>query len=163
MKIEKISNYVLYGVCAVIVLCFALFMGIGYDNMDDAGHTAPLLTDLIMVLMYLLGLATACLMVWSLVVGARSTAGTNEMESTGIPGGKVTMATFGITVLSIVVGVVLGIGEPDFTTTSGVFTPGYMVTMVDAFMWSMYILAFVSVVAVVVASSGIMTKNATKK
>ncbi len=163
MKLEKISNYALYAVCAVIVLCFLLYFTVGYNNMDEAGRTAPKLTDGLLVLQYALGVVTFILMVWSVFKGMKNSAGSDEKEATGIPGSKIVLFTVVITVISLVVGAVLGLGEPDFTTTSGVFTPGYMVTVVDAFMWSMYILAIVSIIAVVIAATGVMTKNATKK
>jgi len=163
MKLEKISNYALYAISAVIVVCFLLFWFIGTDNYDDNGNKAPMFTDLIMILMYLLGVVTFVLMIWSLVKGVQNTAGTNELETTGIPGKKITLGVCVLTVVSLVIGTLLGIGEKDFTSTSGVFTPGWQITMVDAFMWSMYILFIVSVIAVVIAASGVFTKTATKK
>ena len=163
MKLEKISNNALYAVCGIAVLCFLLFFCVGYGNTDEAGRTAPLLTDLLLGLQYVLGVVTFCLMIWSVVKGVQNTAGNDEMATTGIPGSKIVMFTGAVTIVSLLIGALLGIGEEDFTTNSGTTTPGYMITMVDAFMWSMYILFFVAVVAVVVAATGVMTKTATKK
>ena len=163
MKLEKISNNVLYAVCGVIVLVFLLFFMVGYNNFDEAGNVAPKLTNLLMGLMYLLGVVTFCLMVWSLVKSARNAAGSDEKESTGIPGSKIVMCTAVITIVAFILGWVLNIGEEPFTTSSGVTTSGTMVTMVDAFMVAIYILAIVSIIAVIVAGTGVMTKTATKK
>ncbi|MDE5787808.1 MAG: hypothetical protein K2H79_04605 [Bacteroidaceae bacterium] len=163
MKLEKISNYSLYAVCGVIVLVFALFFGVGYDNYDESGNVAPMLTNLLLGLMYVLGLVTFCLMVWSLVKSARSAAGSDEKETTGIAGSKIVIGTAVVTVLAFVAGFVFNMGEEAFTTSSGVTTSGTMVTLVDAFMVAIYCLAIVSVIAVVVASTGVMTKTASKK
>lgn len=162
-KLEKISNYSLYAVCGVIVLVFALFFGVGYDNYDESGNVAPTLTNLLLGLMYVLGLVTFCLMVWSLVKSARSAAGSDEKEATGIAGSKIVIGTAVVTALAFVAGFVFNMGEEAFTTSSGVTTSGTMVTLVDAFMVAIYCLAIVSVIAVVVASTGVMTKTASKK
>ena len=163
MKLEKISNNVLYAVCGVIVLVFALFFLVGYDNYDESGNVAPKLTNLLMALMYILGVVTFCLMVWSLVKSARNAAGSDEKEATGIPGSKIIIATAAVTLVAFIIGYVFNLGEEAFTTSSGVTTSGGMVTLVDAFMVAIYILAVVSVAAVVVASTGVMTNTATKK
>lgn len=163
MKLEKISNYSLYAVCGVIVLVFVLFFCVGYDNYDESGNVAPALTNLLLGLMYVLGLVTFCLMVWSLVKSARSAAGSDEKEATGIAGSKIVIGTAVVTVLAFVAGFVFNMGEEAFTTSSGVTTSGTMVTLVDAFMVAIYCLAIVSVIAVVVASTGVMTKTASKK
>ncbi len=163
MKLEKISNNVLYAVCGLIVLVFALFLTVGYDNYDESGNVAPALTDVLMTLMYLLGIATFCLMVWSLVRSARNAAGSDEKEATGLPGSKIVVCTAAITAIAFGLGWVLNLGEEPFTTSSGVTTSGTMVTMVDAFMVAIYILAVVSIISVVIAGTGVMTRTATKK
>ena len=157
MKLEKISNYVLYAVSIFIVLSFLAFFLIGYDNMEG-DKNAPKLTGFLLFVQYFLGFAAFGLMLWSVVVNARKSSGSDELLSTGIPGSKIVLFTCAITIVSLVVGLVVGLGEEDFTSSSGVFTPGYMVTVVDMFMWSMYILGIVSVVAVIVSATGIMKK-----
>ena len=75
MKLEKISNNVLYVVCAIIVLCFLAFMFIGYDNYDEAGRVAPKLTGMLLFLQYALGIVTFILMIWSVIRGAKNSGG----------------------------------------------------------------------------------------
>ena len=163
MKLEKISNNVLYAICAVSVLVFVLFFTVGYNNFDEKGNTAPQLTSVLLFLQYILGIVTFCLMVWSVVKGIQNSGGGDEKATKGIPGSKIVLCTTIITILSFVVGYVFNLGEEPFTTSSGVTTSGSMVTIVDAFIWSIYILFFVAVVAVVLAATGVMTKTATKK
>jgi hypothetical protein len=58
---------------------------------------------------------------------------------------------------------VLGIGEEDFRAADGTVTTGGWVTVVDMFIWSMYILTLVAIVAIGITMSGYLTKSATKK
>ena len=58
MKLEKISNNVLYAICAVSVLIFVLFFTVGYNNFDEKGNTAPQLTSVLLCLQYILGIVT---------------------------------------------------------------------------------------------------------
>jgi hypothetical protein len=158
MKLEKISNNVLYVVCAIIVLCFLAFMFIGYDNYDEAGRVAPKLTGMLLFLQYALGIVTFILMIWSVIRGAKNSGGSDENTTKGVPGKKVILFTSVVTILAFVLGLVFNLGEDAFTTSSGVTTSGTMVTVVDAFMWSIYILFFVAVCAVVLSATGLMTK-----
>ncbi len=158
MKIQNISTYVLYGISALIVLSFLAFFLIGYDNMEG-DKNAPMLTGYLMFLMYGLGLAAVVLMAWSLVANGRKSSASDQIKATGIPGTKIVIATCIITILSMVVGLILGIGEEDFTTSSGSFTPGYLVTLVDVFLWAIYILSLVSVICVIVSATGVLTRK----
>jgi len=164
MKLEKISNLVLYSCIGIGVLCFALFFLVDYNNMDfDGVHVSPALTDLVLILMYALFIVTAGLTIWSLVRGATINSGNTGPSPTGIAGGKVALCTWGTVILAIIIGLVSGLGEEDYTTVSGKTTSGGMVTVVDMWLWTIYILAVVAVAVVVVSMSGYLTKSATPK
>ena len=163
MKLEKISNNVLYAICALSVLIFILFFTVGHDNYDEKGNVAPALTGLLLFLQYTLGAVTFLLMVWSLFTSFRNSGGGDERATKGIPGSKIILCTVVITALSFVLGYVFNLGEDAFTTSSGVTTSAGMVTVVDAFMFSIYVMFLVAVVTVVLAATGVMTKTATKK
>ncbi len=161
MKIEKVSKMALYICIGIIVVCFALFMTIGYNN--PVGDTnEPLLTDVIMWLMYLMILATAILTVWGIICGIQSNKGNDPAASTGVPGGKITLFTIILLIASLVVGVVLGLGEPDFTASDGTVTSGSWVTVVDAFCVSIGILIVAAAIAVAVSMTGVLAKSASK-
>ena len=161
MKIEKISKMALYICIGIIVVCFALFMTIGYNN--PVGDTnEPLLTDVVMWLMYLMIIATAILTIWGVICGIRSNKGNDPAASTGVPGGKITLFTIILLVASLVVGVVLGLGEPDFTASDGTVTTGGWVTVVDAFCVSIGILIVAAAIAVAVSMTGVLAKSASK-
>ncbi len=161
MKLEKISNYVLYALSAIIVLSFVAFFLIGYDNMEG-DKNAPKLTGYLLFLQYGLGVIALGLMIWSVVVNALKSSGTDERKATGVPGSKVVLFTCAITIVSMAVGAIIGFVDPGnaegFTTSSGSFTSAGMLVLVDMCMWSMYILAVVSVVAVIISATGVLKK-----
>lgn len=164
MKLEKLSNIALYTCIGLGVVCFALFFLVDYNNMDfDGVHVSPALTDLLLILMYALLFATAALTVWSLVRGALVNSGNTGPSPTGIAGGKVTLITWATVIVALIIGVITGLGEEPYTTNSGVTTSAGMVTVVDMWLWAIYILAIVVVVAVVISMSGLLTKSATPK
>ena len=161
MKIEKISKMALYICIGIIVVCFALFMTIGYNN--PVGDTnEPLLTDVVMWLMYLMIIATAILTIWGVICGIRSNKGNDPAASTGVPGGKITLFTIILLIASLAFGVVLGLGEPDFTASDGTVTTGGWVTVVDAFCVSIGILIVAAAIAVAVSMTGVLAKSAIK-
>ncbi len=162
MKIEKISNYVLYAISIIIVLSFLAFFLIGYDNMEG-DKNAPKLTGYLLFVQYALGVIALGLMIWSVVVSAMKSSGGDETKASGVPGSKVVMFTCAITVVSMVVGAIIGFVDPSnadgFTTSSGSYTSAGMLVLVDMCMWSMYILAVVSVIAVIISATGVLNRK----
>ena len=161
MKIEKISNRVLLACVALIVVCFAAFFCIGYDN-PVGDNNEPKLTNIIMWLMYALILVTAGLVVWSAIRGMQNTKGVDPAAITGVPAGKITLFTAGLTIVSLILGWICGIGEKEFTASDGTVTSAGWVTVVDVFMVSMGILLVATAIAVAVSMTGIFTKSASK-
>ena len=97
---ERISHMLLYSLTAIIALVFLLFYFVGYNMpaMWDERYNSPLLTDLVMVLMFLLligTLAVACFAKWHSVRTNHSPAVVN-----GIHGKRITLCvTIGTVVL----------------------------------------------------------------
>ena len=162
MKIEKISQMALYICIGIILVSFALFLTIGYDN-PVGDNNEPILTDIIRWLMYLMVIATAGLTIWSGIKGMASSKGTDPAASTGVPGGKVSLITWGLFIVSLVIGLVLGLGETDFKAADGTVTTAGWVTVVDAFCVSIGILIVAAAAAVIVSMTGVLTKSAIKK
>ena len=155
MKIQVISKRVLALCIAIIVVCFGAFLTIGYDN-PVGDYNEPQLTELIMWLMYLL------VVVWSVIKSARSNKGNDSAAATGVPGGKITMFTILLLIVSLAVGLVTGLDEVPFTAADGTVTTAGWVTVVDMFIGSIYILTIAAVLAVAISMSGILTKSASK-
>ncbi len=146
---------------AVIIVCFALFFGVGYDN-PVGDYNAPLMTDVVMWLMYIMAVVTAALVAWSVAKGISSNRGGNAENNTGVPGAKITLFSVCLLVVSLVVGYVCGLGEPDFTAADGTVTTGAWVTIVDMFCISIGIMFVVAAAAVMVSMSGILVKSSSK-
>ncbi|MBQ8969248.1 MAG: hypothetical protein IJ064_05910 [Bacteroidaceae bacterium] len=169
MKIEKISNYVLYAICAVTVLLFLLFFSWGFDNIDpeiSADKIAPKMTSTLLWFMYLLGAAMCCLMVWSLFQNSRNSGGGNELAIKGVPGSKITICTVVTTLLVFGIGYAVNFAmgeEPVLAKDGKVLATAGWVVVTDAFMVAIYALSVISVIAVVVAATGIMTNANMKK
>lgn len=161
MKIEKISSRVLGACVVLIIVCFAAFFCIGYDN-PVGNNNEPILTDVIMWLMYALTAVTAVLTVWSLVRSSQSNKGNDPAATTGVPGGKITLFTTFLTIASLAIGWVCGLGETEFTASDGTVTSAGWVTVVDMFCISMGILFLSAAIAVAVSMTGILTKSANK-
>jgi hypothetical protein len=161
MKIEKISSRVLLVCIILILVSFGAFLTIGYDNMVG-DHNQPILTDVILCLMYGLTIVTAGLVVWSVVQSAQNSKGSDSSATTGVPGGKIALFTICLTIVSFIVGWVLGLGETNFTASDGSVTTAGWVTVVDMFCTSIAILFVAAAIAVVVSMTGILTKSASK-
>jgi hypothetical protein len=161
MKIEKISKMALYICIGVILVCFALFLTIGYDN-PVGDYNEPKLTDLIMWLMYIMAIVTALLIIWSAVKSLQNSRGVNHAAIRGVPGGKIVVCTLLLLIASLVIGIVSGLGEPDFTASDGTVTTGAWVTVVDMFCVSIGIMFVAAILAVGVSMTGLVSKTASK-
>ncbi len=70
---EKVSTLALYLLVALTVVLFGAFFLIGYDTPyeDDPSFNAPVLTDAVLVFIYLLVFATLALTVASVIAGSK--------------------------------------------------------------------------------------------
>lgn len=162
IKTEKLSRTVLNACIAVILIVFAFFFMYGYDNpMGD--YNEPKCTEAVIYLMYVLIGFTAVLAVWSAIKSIKDGMGASGENLSGVPGGKISFISVVLLVGSLAVGLLTNLNEPDFTAADGNVTSGAMVSVVDMFIISIYILMAVAAIAVVVNMSGIVKKNAQKK
>ena len=153
------SYYVLYACFAIIIVMFAAFFGYRYDNMNEDGLNAPYCTEGLMWLMYGMFFVTCILALWSVVRSIKISMSAKGENITGVPGGKVMAFSFIFMFLSLVIGLVCNLGEPDFVAADGNVTAGYMVTVTDMFLYSTYILLAFTALAMVVNMSGVMKKR----
>lgn len=162
IKTEKLSKTVLNACIAVILIVFAFFFMYGYDNpMGD--YNEPKCTEAVIYLMYVLIGFTAVLAVWSAIKSIKDGMGASGENLSGVPGGKISFISVVLLVGSLAVGLLTNLNEPDFTAADGNVTSGAMVSVVDMFIISIYILMAVAAITVVVNMSGIVKKNAQKK
>ena len=73
LKTDQISTRVLYSLVGLTVVVFALFYLVGYNApyLFDPTYNAPVLTDLVLVLMYLMIAAGLGVAVYSVIRGSR--------------------------------------------------------------------------------------------
>lgn len=162
IKTEKLSKTMLNVCIAVILIVFACFFLVGYDNpMGD--YNEPKCTEAVIYLMYVLIGVTAVLAVWSAIKSIKDGMGASGENLSGVPGGKISFISVILLVASLAIGLLTNLNEPDFTAADGTVTSGAMVSVVDMFIISIYILMAVAAIAVVVNMSGIVKKNAQKK
>ena len=162
IKTEKLSRTVLNVCIAIILVVFAFFFLYGYDNpMGD--YNEPKCTEAVIYLMYVLIGVTAVLAVWSAIKSIKDGMGASGENLSGVPGGKISFISVVLLVGSLAVGLLTNLNEPDFTAADGNVTSGVMVSVVDMFIISIYIMMAVAAIAVVVNMSGIVKKSAQKK
>lgn len=158
IKTEKLSKNVLLACSVIIIIFFGLFFGVGYDN-PVGDYNEPQFTEALIFLMYgLIGIATV-LAVWSVIKSIVENMGGSGENLSGVPGGKISAISFGIMLISLVVGYVSGIGETDFTAADGTVTSASMVTISDMFIISIYILMLITTLCVAFNMTGIMKKK----
>lgn len=106
---EKISQRVLYLLVGLSVIVFALFFLIGYDMPFDENpdFNAPLFTDLLIAMMWLLLVLAFGLAVFAIVKGYRDNE-KGKSASYGVPEKKIFRFTWGTTFLLLVVTFLLG-------------------------------------------------------
>lgn len=108
---ERISYRVLYGLVGLVAVVFAAFALIGFNHPyeDNPDLSAPLLTDALLVLMYLFFLVAAGACLWSVW---KSLKFKGERIVNGIPIGKIASSVALGTLLLLVITFVFGSSDP---------------------------------------------------
>ena len=104
---EKISIRVLYLLVAVVAVVFIAFALIGFSRPydDNPEFNAPLLTDVVLVLMYLLFFGPLGVAIWSLVKGLKYRG---ERVVNGVPARKIAVCVAGGTLLLLLLTFLFG-------------------------------------------------------
>lgn len=110
---EKISQRVLYLLIGLVVVVFGLFYLIGYNlpYLFNPEFNAPLFTDAVLVLIFVLLLATLVLTVVSVVSNIRK-EGRAEAHNNNIPVRLIAYCIAGVTALSLLLTFLLGSTHP---------------------------------------------------
>ncbi len=134
----------------VIIVVFALFMFVGFDTPyeENPKTNAPLLTDAVLWLCFILIALAAVLTVWSAVMKALKGGSTNKDEGIAGKTGMIAGVAF---VAAIVIGIVVGVansGEHLFINGKDWNNPTDII-LTDTSIISIAILMILTVVAVV--------------
>lgn len=106
---KNLPTKVLYGLVAVIAIVFLMFWLIGYNKPydEDPNFTAPLFTDLLLIVMLLILVLAIVAAVWS-VVRSFKVSGRGDKYSNNIPvrkiGAIVAAGTFVVMLLTFLIG-----------------------------------------------------------
>jgi hypothetical protein len=148
IKTEKLSSWSLWGCIALTIIVFACFFLIGYDN-PQGEYNAPKCTEALIIFMYFLAGVALVLTVGSVINSLMTGAGSSNEQLTGVPGGKVGLFSVAALVVSLIPGLVQGMGETEFTAADGTVTTATMVMVTDMFILSIYILILLTIASVV--------------
>lgn len=163
LSTERVSTYVLYALVALTVVVFGAFFFIGYDNPyeEDPSFNAPLLTDAVLVFMYLLVAAATVAAVASVVIAFRK-RDRSASSVNNIPALRIKAFTFGILGLCLVLTFLLGSSEP--VVSNGVkYADAFWLKATDMFINTLLVLLVVAVCGVAFGVSGYSRKIKLKK
>ncbi len=147
--VERISQRVLYIILGITVLVFMGFYLLGYDTpfADDASFKAPLLTDGVLVWMYILIVFALIIMLYSLYNSIRSVKIEGKVVN-GIPKRKITILVIVGMLVVLLLTFLFG------TTTSmqingEMFTDKFWLQAADMFVNTILVMLLVSIGAVI--------------
>lgn len=151
---EKISYSILYTMIAVIIIGFGFFFLVGFDTpyTEDATFTAPLFTDVVLILCYLLLLLAFVALVYSAVHSSKVRSKTSGVIN-NVPVRKISLFTTIVLVLSLVGTFILGSSEALLINGKS-FTNIFWLKTADMFINSSLILMFVALCGVLFGLSG---------
>lgn len=158
LKTDQISSRVLYSMVGLTVVVFALFYLVGYNTpyLFDPTYNAPVLTDLVLVLMYLMTAVALGIAVYSVVKGSRMRS--SEKVVNGVPVAKIAWGTIAFVAVSLVATFLVGSSEP-LKVNGTLFKDAFWLRLTDMFIYTSLVLIAVAVVAVGYSMSGINRKR----
>lgn len=151
---ERVSTCVLYVLVAVAAAVFGAFFLVGYDRPYDENpeFNAPLLTDAVLVFIYVLVAAAVVLAVASAVVGFRRRDRAAAVVN-NVPAAKITWGTAALLVGCLAVTFVTGSAEP--VLVNGVeYADTFWLKATDMFINTSIVLLVVAVCGVAFGVSG---------
>ena len=151
-KVEKISKITLWVLIGISLVILALFLLIGYDTPyeENPSFNNPQFTDALISWTYFLIGATAVATVAAVIYGFINGSGKSLHEEKGLAG-KAGIIAWGTFVVSLVVGIAVGIaGKDEFLLINGKdWNNATDIILTDTSMISILVLTIVTVVATV--------------
>jgi amino acid transporter len=156
---EKIASRVLYLLIGLSVLVFAAFYLIGFNRPyeEDPNFNAPMLTDLLLVFMYLLVLVTMAIAAWAVVRSLRYHRKEESMEN-GVPTAKISYATVIITAISLVLTFIFG-SSSTMSINGHPYSDAFWLKTADMFVNTSIILMLLAVAAVIYGATKYYRRN----
>ena len=163
MKTEKISRLVLYGLVAVALVVFGLFFVVGFDRpyTDNPNYNAPVLTDLVLILMLLLVLGTLGVTAWAVMTALKKRGKGNAMDN-NIPARRISLSVIFGVLLLLVLAFVLG-SSSTMLVNGKAYEDTFWLKTADMFIISSLVLLVAAVVAVIFGATRYYRKKNKKE
>ena len=142
---ERISQRVLYVLIGIAALVFVLFFSVGFYTpfAENPAFNAPLLTDALIVFMWILLGLTVLVMLLS-VFHTVKTISVKQRVVNGIPPYKITIAVFGTTFLCLVLSFLFGSSE-SMVINGATYTDKFWLKASDMFVTSSLVLLLAAI------------------
>lgn len=161
LSARKVSALALYASLALSAVVFGAFYLVGFDVPfdDDPSFNAPLLTDALLWLVWVLVVATAVLSVYSLCSGLRRGKGLSAVVN-GVPVARIAVGVVAIVACCLMVTFMLGSPEP-ITANGAVYADSFWLRVSDMLIDTVLItlVATACLVVVSLAANGRMTRK----
>lgn len=151
---EQVSTRVLYTLVALTVVVFGVFSLIGYNEpyAEDPSFNAPVLTDAVLVFIYMLVFVASALAVGAVVVSVRRRDESSAVIN-NVPTARISRVVRGLLCLTLVATYGFGSSEP--VLANGVeFTDRFWLKATDMFINTSFVLLIVAVCGVIFGLSG---------
>ena len=152
--IKKKQSWIIIGLIAISAVVFIAFWCVGYDMPyeEDVDFNAPLLTDMLLGYIYLLTSSAIGVTVYSIVHGIK-TRGRQSLTENGVPAGRITIITWGVTFALLASTFALGSTDP-IKVNGKDFCEGIWLRLSDMFIISSGVMILLAILAVTFGMSG---------
>ena len=153
-NIKKKQSWIIIGLIAISAVVFIAFWCVGYDMPyeEDVDFNAPLLTDMLLGYIYLLTSSAIGVTVYSIVHGIK-TRGRQSLTENGVPAGRITIITWGVTFALLASTFALGSTDP-IKVNGKDFCEGIWLRLSDMFIISSGVMILLAILAVAFGMSG---------
>ena len=153
-SMKKKQSWLKIGLVAISAAVFIAFWSVGYDMPyeADADFNAPLLTDMLLGFIYLLTVVALGVTVYSIVHGIK-TRGRQSLTENGVPAGRITIITWGVTFALLASTFALGSTDP-IKVNGKDFCEGIWLRLSDMFIISSGVMILLAILAVAFGMSG---------
>ena len=153
-SMKKKQSWLKIGLVAISAVVFIAFWSVGYDMPyeEDADFNAPLLTDMLLGFIYLLTVVAIGVTVYSIVHGIK-TRGRQSLTENGVPAGRITIITWGVTFALLASTFALGSTDP-IKVNGKDFCEGIWLRLSDMFIISSGVMILLAILAVTFGMSG---------
>jgi hypothetical protein len=160
---EKFSKQVFYGIIVIIAVIFCLFYFVGFHTpyWENPNFNAPLMTNVLLVFMFLLFVGTVGVVAWSMFTSLKK-RGKGESVYNGIPVKRNAYIVSIGTILLLLITLLLASTSPMMINGKEYADAGWL-KIADMFIWSSLILILVAFGTIVFGASRNWRKGYSKR